>query len=727
MYRNNPLRLLLYHCIFLCLLAVATSLQAMDLDEGWQYRWGDSPFDGKQPRWTLAEEAASGEWQAIHFPSNPPERQGQQHAWYRITLPEGEWIDPVLYIYSIDLIAEVYLGSELIYHFGQFDEQGRGRFIGWPWHMIELPEGFANQLLHFRVYSDYTDIGLWGEVKIMERSDLLLFILKRSIANLMVAAFCIFIALLALAFVPLQKDNRQFLYLAFFALASAGKLLGESQAVQLLLDAPLFRTYLTAAAYFSMPIFIGLLLAAWFDDLNSRDSRLMRGTAYLHLTYLLVALGLSLAGVIHLSITYPVFDALFALTLLVLLFTISRNVRHLSHEQRLVMAAFGVFALLLLIDMAVAHGFLPWARIPLSLGALAFALVLVIISLRSYSAIQEALYQLNLTLEHRVTERTASLHRYAQQERDRSKLLGIINQHSQKLDTLIDQLQHCPSLQEAGVLLCSELPKIFKPALVQVQLLEPQQDPDGDYTLDNATHADPTENLLVQVIYVSQLQGGQQPFLRCELIPSEHLSEQSRDLLASFMLRLSDRISITLSSILLRESLQQMSYEDALTGLKNRRFLDESLHREIQLAQRHQAPLSLLICDIDHFKLFNDRYGHNAGDMALRAVASILLEHFRETDLPCRFGGEEFVVVMPDATHVAAQQRAEALRHKVSERPLSYRGETLGYVTVSVGIACWPETCTAPDLLMVEADKALYRAKQQGRNRVESSALAPSV
>lgn len=726
MHRNDPFRAG-YHCILLCLVLLATDLLAADLNQGWQYRWGDSPFQQSTPQWTLPEEAAADEWQAISFPSNPPERQGQQHAWYRIILPEGEWVDPVLYIYSIDLIAEAYLGTELIYRFGTFDDQGRGHFIGWPWHQIELPKGFAGQTLHFRVYSDYTDIGLWGEVKIMERSELLLFILKRSITDLLIATFCIFIALLALAFVPLQKGNHQFLYLALFALASAGKLLGENQAVQLLVDAPLLRTYLAAAAYFSMPIFISLLLTAWFDKKNHKHHQLLYGTAYLHLAYLLLALGASLAGVIHLSITYPVFDALFAISLLVLLFTISRNLRHLSQNQRLVMFAFGVFALLLLIDMAVAHGFLPWRRIPLSLGALTFALVLVIISLRSYNTLQETLHQLNLTLEQRVSERTAALHHYAQQERDRSKLLGVINQHSHKLDTLIDQLQHCPSLQEAGVLLNHELPKIFKPALVQVQLLESSGPAEKEATINNMTHADPTENLLVQVIHVTQLQGGQYPFLRCELLPSEHLSESSRNLLTGFMQRLSDRISVTLSSILLRESLQQMSYEDALTGLKNRRFLDESLHRESQLAQRHQTPLSLLICDIDHFKQFNDRYGHHAGDMALRAVASILLEHFRETDLPCRFGGEEFVVVMPGATHAAAQQRAEALRKKVAERALSYQGRELGYVTVSVGIACWPDTCSTLDLLMTEADKALYRAKQQGRNRVESSALAPSI
>lgn len=513
-----------------------------------------------------------------------------------------------------------------------------------------------------------------------------------------------------LSYKPLQRGQRHFLYLACFALASAGKLLGESQAVQLVLDAPLLRTYLMAAAYFSMPVFIGLLLAAWF---GGRDSRLMRGIAYLHLAYLLLALSLSLTGVIHLSITYPVFDTLFALSLLILLFITGRNVQQLNHDQRLVVAAFGIFAVLLLIDMAVAHGFLPWARIPLSLGALAFALVLVIISMRNYSSMQQAVQQLNITLEQRVAERTAALQTYVQKEQERSKQLSLLNRHSQQLDTLIDQLQHCTCLQQASDLLCHRLPDIFKPARLHIQPV----------AADIPLQANPAANLLVQVIPIAQPQGGQDSFLRCELVADDTLSKASRDLLTGFMLRLADRIGITLSGIRMQENLQKLSYEDALTGLKNRRFLDETLQREIQLAQCHRTPLSLLICDIDHFKRFNDRYGHDVGDMALRTVATVVREHFRGTDLPCRFGGEEFVVLMPSAAHADAIERAETMRRKVAQQPLNYQGQALGYVTVSIGIACWPDTCLTPDLLLVDADKALYRAKQQGRNRVESTTL----
>ncbi|HCC81117.1 MAG TPA: GGDEF domain-containing protein, partial [Methylophaga sp.] len=100
--------------------------------------------------------------------------------WYRTTLPDINLIDPVVFISSIDLIAEVYLDQQLIYRFGEFDAEGKGEYAGWPWHIIGLPDDFAGRTLYFRVYSDYTDIGLWGEKKLLERSAALLNILNNS-------------------------------------------------------------------------------------------------------------------------------------------------------------------------------------------------------------------------------------------------------------------------------------------------------------------------------------------------------------------------------------------------------------------------------------------------------------------------------------------------------------------------------------------------------------------
>lgn len=125
---------------------------AMALEQGWQYRWGDSPFtsDGV-PVWTQ-DAPDNPAWQSIAFPSNPPGRNGQTNVWYRVTLPENQWWEPILYIYSVDLITEVYLDGEKIYQYGTFDKQGQGSFEGWPWHMITLPEGFDGKPLYFRIF-----------------------------------------------------------------------------------------------------------------------------------------------------------------------------------------------------------------------------------------------------------------------------------------------------------------------------------------------------------------------------------------------------------------------------------------------------------------------------------------------------------------------------------------------------------------------------------------------
>ncbi|OBX36286.1 hypothetical protein A8U91_00627 [Halomonas elongata] len=121
-----------------------------------------------------------------------------------------EWRDPVVYIYSVDLIVEAYLEGRRIYHYGNFDAHGEGRFAGWPWHMIELPRDFAGKTLYFRVYSDYTDIGLWGEVKLMEHAELLGYLLRHSTVDLVISIICLLLALLAGVFTLIQAGTRHY-------------------------------------------------------------------------------------------------------------------------------------------------------------------------------------------------------------------------------------------------------------------------------------------------------------------------------------------------------------------------------------------------------------------------------------------------------------------------------------------------------------------------------------
>lgn len=684
----------------------AQSAPSQPLNEGWEYRWGDSPFQQGTPLWTTQE--ASDAWRSIDFPSNPPDRQGQQNAWYRITLPDGQFHDPVLYIYSIDLIAEAYLEDTLIYRFGEFDSEGKGDFLGWPWHMITLPDNYADQTLYFRVYSDYTDIGLWGEVKITERSDLLVFILSKSYANLAIAAFCLFIALLALAFGLIQREQRQFLYLSLFSLAACGKLLGETQAIQLLLDAPFLRTYITALSYYSMPIWIALLLREW---LPSSKSRWMEGIAFFHTAYLLIALSSAALGWVHLSITYPVFDGLFTLSLIILLGTVAREFTRMELTQRGVIVAFSAFAFLLLIDMAVAHGFLPWTRVPISIGALLFAATLVIIFLRDFALTQRMVRQLNTDLERRVTERTHKLQSYVEQEQRYSEALQQIHVFDRRLEKLIRELQNIRSVQDQQEYLLMHLASVIIPfQLGVVRSTAPQ---DLQHPPQRSSH------IQQYIIFIKDLQQHSQPCLTLELDTQSQSKQSTEHLLDDFMQRMADSLSFTLSSQLMYESLERMSYEDFLTGLKNRRFFDQEFARAVALAERHQHPLAMLMCDIDHFKKFNDTYGHSSGDIALQEVARVLQEHFRETDIPCRYGGEEFVLIMPRTDLKAAIERGDALRARIEHLEVNVKGQILTGLTLSIGIAVWPITTSAPQNLINAADRALYCAKHLGRNRIE--------
>lgn len=173
----------------------------------------------------------------------------------------------------------------------------------------------------------------------------------------------------------------------------------------------------------------------------------------------------------------------------------------------------------------------------------------------------------------------------------------------------------------------------------------------------------------------------------------------------------------------LNRFLRELSIRDGLTSLYNHRHLHEQLHLEVERARRYQRELSLVFIDVDHFKQYNDAHGHQNGDHLLRSIAEILRANVRETDVVARWGGEEFVVVMPGADGATAATVAERLRAVVAERPFAVAGAVTGgapailTVTVSIGVGEGRQS-DAPERLLAEADGALYAAKRGGRNRV---------
>jgi len=178
---------------------------------------------------------------------------------------------------------------------------------------------------------------------------------------------------------------------------------------------------------------------------------------------------------------------------------------------------------------------------------------------------------------------------------------------------------------------------------------------------------------------------------------------------------------LALANLKLREVLKEQAIRDPLTGLHNRRFLEEMLARELARARRNKTPLAVIMADVDHFKRFNDTYGHDAGDTVLRSVAQTLKDHIRGSDIACRFGGEEFTLVLPETAIDAAREKTESLRQAIASLVLSHAGRPLGTITMSFGLAIFPEHGSDAAGLLQAADQALYRAKNDGRNRVTTS------
>jgi diguanylate cyclase (GGDEF)-like protein/PAS domain S-box-containing protein len=198
---------------------------------------------------------------------------------------------------------------------------------------------------------------------------------------------------------------------------------------------------------------------------------------------------------------------------------------------------------------------------------------------------------------------------------------------------------------------------------------------------------------------------------------SPRSGENQMEILGRQAAAVGERISLALANLRLREVLRGQSLRDPLTGLFNRRYMEESLERELRRAVRNNQSLALLILDIDHFKRFNDTFGHQAGDTLLRALGDFLIQRTRGQDAACRYGGEEFALVLSGAAADAAYRRAELLREDLKQMAVQYAGQVLGSVTVSIGIATFPGHATADELLHA-ADQALYRAKSEGRDRV---------
>ena len=179
-----------------------------------------------------------------------------------------------------------------------------------------------------------------------------------------------------------------------------------------------------------------------------------------------------------------------------------------------------------------------------------------------------------------------------------------------------------------------------------------------------------------------------------------------------------NQVALTLTNLKLREALQQQSVRDPLTQLFNRRYLIETMERELARAKRNQLSIGFIMIDVDNFKVYNDTYGHDAGDAVLRVFGSFLKKQARREDIPCRYGGEEFVMMFPGIDEANLLSRCEDIRNKTKQLLIEHRDQKLGTITISLGAALFPKHGQVSGDLISAADAAMYQAKKQGRDRV---------
>lgn len=202
---------------------------------------------------------------------------------------------------------------------------------------------------------------------------------------------------------------------------------------------------------------------------------------------------------------------------------------------------------------------------------------------------------------------------------------------------------------------------------------------------------------------------------------SDHDKERLKKTQQRLAAAVAEQIALALSNILLRDVLHSQAIRDSLTGLFNRRFLEEILVKEVFQAERGSQPIGVFMIDIDHFKQFNDTHGHEAGDAVLSALGQFLNEKIRGGDTACRYGGEEFTIILPGASLEDSLRKAQSLCKAVKQLKLQFRGRSLEGITLSLGVAVYPDNASNAEDLLRAADQALYQAKAEGRDRVAAA------
>ena len=375
----------------------------------------------------------------------------------------------------------------------------------------------------------------------------------------------------------------------------------------------------------------------------------------------------------------------------------------------------------------------------------------------------EEIQALNAGLEQRVAERTRELEaenaqrkliekelQHAHDELQRSVLeLERHNQEMRLVGEMVELIESCRSMDEAYEIIRRRLPLLLHSTSGVLYMMTPSRnflesvgrwgEPAYDFekTLEpgdcwglrrNKPHGveSETRDLICQHVAQGGKASGASLCLPMiahgEIMGLLHVRYPSvgngKSIIADSAAAVTEQLSLILANLRLRETLKNQSIRDPQTGLFNRRYMEDSLDRELSRAERSGKPLVVAMLDLDHFKSLNDRFGHSAGDAVLREWSDLLKSKFRGSDIVCRYGGEEFVVILPEIAPDNARERLEQLRLDLQRMAVRQDGQSITSVTVSIGMALYPVHGRTNHSLLQAADQALYRAKELGRNCV---------
>lgn len=366
------------------LFSITNKINEIDLSKAtWEYRVGDSPFTDNTPLWTL--NSYDSKWKQIEYPSNPSDRNTQNNVWYRVKIPDKIPNDSNLYVVSIDFIVQVYLENKRIYSFGEFDKNGKGKFAGWPWHMIPLPSDSVGKYLYFRIYSNYTDIGLWGEILIDSKGNLYKRLLEHDLPKILVGSVSIFVSVLFLMFFLFKLKRVELLILGLLFLSQGLNVLFSAKILEVFFFYPLLKQYILQIAFFFFPV--GM---AMFMDISINYKvpfNIIKRIWQVHLLYLVGAISGSLLGFYNMTFSYEYFDIFYnfitlpILTIFMIYFFFKGD-----RQIKIITFSFFIISLYWVYSSLIAYGLVTWEEYPSDIA------IFICLLLLSYSIVDKLNY-----------------------------------------------------------------------------------------------------------------------------------------------------------------------------------------------------------------------------------------------------------------------------------------------------------------------------------------------